>query len=101
MCPSISDNIPEVWKLIRKQSVALEEIEHRVFGWKLELFRKYGIRVQNHRVGHVDNEDKNQSRYLNMSNTYMAGVLYTKIGNRELGQGYWKCERETQECDVT
>jgi len=45
------------------------------FGQKLELFRKYGIRVWNLRVGRVDNEDKNQSRYSNMLNTYIGRSL--------------------------
>jgi len=36
---------------------------------------EYGIRVWNHRVGRVDNEDKNQSQYLNMSNTYIGRSL--------------------------
>jgi len=45
------------------------------FRWKLELFRKYGIRVQNHGVGRVDNENENQSQYLNMSNTYIGKSL--------------------------
>ena len=30
MCPSISDSILEIWKLIWKWSIALEQIEHRV-----------------------------------------------------------------------
>src|SRR5882724_3301710 len=85
MCLSISDSIPEVQKLIWKQSVALEEIEHRVFGQKLELFQKYGIRVWNHRVGRVDNENKNQSQYSNMSNTYIGRSLI--YWNRE--QSIW------------
>ena len=45
------------------------------FRWKLELFQKYGIRVQNHEVGRVDNENENQSRYSNMSNTYIGRSL--------------------------
>ena len=39
------------------------------------VIRKYRIRVQNHRVGQVDNENENQSQYSNMSNTYIGSSL--------------------------
>src|SRR5882724_35464 len=101
MCLSISDSVPGVRKLIRKQSVAFKKRLSIEFRWKLELFQKYKIRVQNHRVGRVDNENENQSRYLNMSNTYIGGGLIYGMESRALSWGYWKCEEETQECDVT
>ena len=51
--------------------------------------------------GQVDNEDENQSRYSNMSNTYIGGSLIYGMESRALSRGYRKCEEETQECDVT
>jgi len=57
-CPSISDSIPEVWKLIQKQSVALEGIERRV---QMEA-RVYSGSVESEfgitEWVKVDNEDK-------------------------------------------
>src|SRR5882724_13076279 len=101
MCPSISDSVPEVWKLIRKCEHSLKKRLSIGFRWKLELFQKYGIRVWNHGVGQVDNENENQSRYSNMSNTYIGRSLIYRMESRALSQGYQKCEEETQECDVT
>ena len=36
---------------------------------------EYGIRVWNHGVGRLDNENKNQSQYSNMLNTYIGRSL--------------------------
>ena len=35
-----------------------------------------------------------------MLNTYIGGSLIYGMGSRALSRGYWKCEEETQECDV-
>ena len=68
-------SVMEVRKLIWKWCVAFKKRLSIDFRWKLEVFQKYGIRVQNHGEGQVDNEDKNQSQYLNMSNTYIGRSL--------------------------
>jgi len=51
MCPNISEAYRK-FEVKQKQSVALEEMSVE-FWQKLELFRKYGIRVWSHRVGRV------------------------------------------------
>ena len=48
---------------------------------------KYGIRVQNYGVGQVDNQDKNQSQYLNMSNTYIGGSIIYGNGEQSIRLG--------------
>src|SRR5882672_5550004 len=44
--------------------------------------------------GQVDNENNSQSRYLNMSNTYMSESLIYGIRDIAGSQGYWKCKRK-------
>src|SRR5882724_9295098 len=73
--PEISDSVLEVRKLIWKHEHSLKKRLSIEFRWKLELFQKYGIRVRNHGMGRVDNENENQSQYSNMSNTYIGRSL--------------------------
>jgi len=55
-----SDSIPGVRKFNLEMECSLKKRFSVEFRWKLELFQKYGIRVQNHGVGQVDNENENQ-----------------------------------------
>ena len=71
-----------------ERSVVLEEVERRV-QIEARVYSRSAKSEFGNRVGQVDNEDKNQSRYSNISNTYMKMRVYT----RKKAQQYWQEQR--------
>jgi len=51
-------------------------------------------------VGRVDNEDENHKSIEHVKYILGRSLIYGN-GEQSIRLGYWKCERETQECNVT